>query len=180
MKPVYLLPLVIFIIAAGIFAWRMSMPEDPHVIPSALIGKPTPKFALPPLEGRGTDGLSSDDLAKGEVTLVNAWASWCTPCRAENGVLLGLKQRGIKIHGLVYKDKAAPALAFLNELGDPFDRLGFDADGRVGIDWGLTGVPETYVVDGKGIIVAKHVGPLDEASVESQILPAIRAAQAAR
>jgi len=179
-KPVYLLPLAIFLIAAGIFVWRLAAPEDPHVIPSALIGKAAPKFALPPLEGRGTEGLSNDDLAKGHVTLVNAWASWCTPCRAENGVLLSLKQRGVRIYGLVYKDKPAPARDFLSELGDPFDRLGFDADGRVGIDWGLTGVPETYVVDGKGIIVSKHVGPLDETVVETQIMPAIRAAQAAR
>jgi len=180
MKPIYLLPLAIFAIAAAIFIWRLSSAEDPHVIPSALIGKAAPKFALPPLDGRGTEGLSSDDLAKGEVTLVNAWASWCTPCRAENGVLLSLKQRGIRIYGLVYKDKPGPAREFLSELGDPFDRLGFDPDGRVGIDWGLTGVPETYVVNGKGIIVFKHTGPLDEGAVETQLLPAIEAARAAR
>ena len=180
MKPIYLLPLAIFLLAAGVFISRLSAPEDPHVIRSALIGKPVPQFSLPPLEGRGSQGLSSEDLAKGQVTVVNAWASWCTPCRAENGVLLALKQRGITIHGLVYKDKPAPARGFLGELGDPFDRLGFDAEGRVGIDWGLTGVPETYVVDGKGIIVAKHVGPLDEAAVESEILPAIQAAQSGR
>lgn len=180
MRLAYLAPLAIFLIAAVIFIWRLNAPEDPHVIPSVLIGKPAPKFALPPLEGRGTEGLSDADLAKGQVTLVNAWASWCTPCRGENSVLLSLKQRGITIYGLVYKDKPAPARAFLSELGDPFDRLGFDADGRVGIDWGLTGVPETYVVDGKGTIILKHVGPLDEAVVETQILPAIRTAQGAR
>lgn len=180
MRLLYLFPLALFVLAAVIFLARLNAPEDPHVIPSALIGKPVPNFALPPLEGRGTDGLSSADLAKGEVTLVNAWASWCTPCRAENGVLLGLKARGVKIYGLVYKDKPKPALDFLSELGDPFDRVGFDADGRVGIDWGLTGVPETYVVDGKGMIVAKHVGPLDDAAVETQILPAIKAAQQRR
>ena len=180
MRPVYLLPLAIFIVAAAIFAWRLNAPEDPHVIPSALIGKPVPKFSLPPLEGRGTQGLSNEDLAKGGVTIINAWGSYCTPCRAESAVLLGLKQRGITIHGLVYKDKPGPARDFLNELGDPFDRLGFDADGRVGIDWGLTGVPETYVVDGKGVIVAKHVGPLDDNIVQSEILPAIQAAQSGR
>ena len=180
MRPIYLLPLLIFVAAALIFAWRLNAPEDPHVIPSALIGKPAPKFSLPPLEGRGTQGLSSDDLAKGRVTLVNGWASWCTPCRAENAVLLGLKRRGITIYGLVYKDKPAPARAFLGELGDPFDLLGFDADGRVGIDWGLTGVPETYVVNGKGVIVAKHVGPLDEDAVNNVILPAMKAAESGR
>ena len=180
MRPVFLLPLALFLVAAGIFIWRLNAPEDPHVIPSALIGKPAPTFSLPPLEGRGTEGLATSDLAKGKVVLVNAWASWCTPCRAENAVLLDLKKRGITIHGLVYKDKPAPARDFLAELGDPFDRLGFDADGRVGIDWGLTGVPETYVVDGKGTIVLKHVGPLDETAVETQILPAIRAAEATR
>ena len=180
MKPVYILPLAIFVLTAAIFAWRLSAREDPHVVPSALIGKPAPKFALPPLEGRGTQGLSNDDLARGGVTVVNAWASWCTPCRAENGVLLSLKQRGITVDGLVYKDKPAPAREFLGELGDPFDRLGFDADGRVGIDWGLTGVPETYVVNGKGIIVAKHVGPLDDGIVQSEILPAIEAARSTR
>jgi cytochrome c biogenesis protein CcmG/thiol:disulfide interchange protein DsbE len=180
MKPAYLIPLALFLVAVGIFVWRLNSSEDPHVIASVLIGKPAPKFSLPPLEGRGTEGLSTEDLTKGEVVLVNAWASWCTPCRGENSVLLSLKQRGIKIYGLVYKDKPAPARDFLSELGDPFDRVGFDADGRVGIDWGLTGVPETYVVNGKGIIIAKHTGPLDEDAVETQILPAIRAAQAAR
>ena len=180
MKPVYGLPLAIFVVVAAIFAWRLGIREDPHVVPSALIGKPVPEFALPPLEGRGSEGLSNADLAKGGVSLVNAWASWCTPCRAENAVLLALKKRGIAIHGLDYKDKPGPARDFLGELGDPFDRLGFDADGRVGIDWGLTGVPETYVVDGKGMIVAKHVGPLDDSVVESEILPAIRAAQSPR
>ena len=180
MKLVYLLPLAIFILAAAIFAWRLNAPEDPHVVPSALIGKPVPQFSLPPLEGRGTNGLSSTDLANGGVSLINGWASWCTPCRAENGVLMQLKARGITIHGLVYKDKPGPARDFLAELGDPFDRLGFDADGSVGIDWGLTGVPETYVVNGKGVIVAKHVGPLDDKVIADEILPAIRAAQAAR
>jgi cytochrome c biogenesis protein CcmG, thiol:disulfide interchange protein DsbE len=180
MKPVYLLPLAIFLLAAAIFAWRLNAPEDPHVIPSALIGKPVPQFDLPPLEGRGTQGLASKDLANGQVTLVNAWASWCTPCRAESAALLGLKQRGIIVHGLVYKDKPAPARDFLAELGDPFARLGFDPDGSVGIDWGLTGVPETYVVDGKGMIVAKHVGPLDDEVIRKEILPAIAAASAPR
>jgi cytochrome c biogenesis protein CcmG/thiol:disulfide interchange protein DsbE len=180
MKPIYLLPLAIFLVAAAIFAWRLNSPDDPHVIRSALIGKPVPVFALPPLEGRGSDGLSSADLAKGEVTVINAWASYCTPCRGENAVLLGLKQRGITVHGLVWKDKAAPARDFLEELGDPFARLGFDAKGDVGIDWGLTGIPETYVVDGKGIIVAKHVGPLDDDVVANEILPAIVAAKARR
>ena len=180
MKPVYVLPLVIFAVAAAIFAWRLNSREDPHVVPSALIGMPAPKFSLPPLEGRGSKGLSNEDLAGGGVSLVNAWASWCTPCRAENGVLLALKKRGITIHGLDYKDKPGPARDFLGELGDPFDRVGFDADGRVGIDWGLTGVPETYVVDGKGVIVAKHVGPLDDSVVDTEILPAVKTAQAPR
>jgi cytochrome c biogenesis protein CcmG/thiol:disulfide interchange protein DsbE len=180
MKPVYVIPLALFLVAVGIFAWRLSSPDDPHVVRSALIGKPVPRFQLPPLEGRGSDGLSHEDLTKGEVTVVNAWASYCTPCRAENAVLLGLKQRGITVHGLVWKDKAAPARDFLAELGDPFTRLGFDARGDVGIDWGLTGIPETYVVDGKGVIVAKHVGALDEEIVRSVILPAVEAARSRR
>ncbi len=180
MKPVYLIPLAIFLIAAAIFAWRLNSREDPHAIPSALIGKPVPKFALPPIEGRGTAGLSSDDLAQGKVVVVNGWASWCTPCRGENAVLLALKQKGVLIYGLDYKDKPGPARDFLAELGDPFDLVGFDADGRVGIDWGLTGVPETYVVDGAGKIVAKHVGPLDDEIVRTEILPAIEAASAPR
>lgn len=180
MKPAHLIPLAIFLIAVGIFAWRLSSPEDPHVLRSALIGKPVPSFSLPPLEGRGSQGLSTADLSKGEVTVVNAWASYCTPCRAENAVLLGLKQRGITVHGLAWKDKPAPARDFLAELGDPFALVGFDAKGDIGIDWGLTGIPETYVVDGKGMIVAKHVGPLDEDVVRNEILPAIEAAKARR
>ena len=87
MKPAHLIPLAIFLIAVGIFAWRLSSPEDPHVLRSALIGKPVPTFSLPPLEGRGSQGLSTADLSKGEVTVVNGWASYCTPCRAENAVL---------------------------------------------------------------------------------------------
>lgn len=174
MKPAFLLPLALFLAAAAVFAWRLASGEDPRILRSALIDKPVPAFSLPPLEGRSPSGLSTADLGGGRVSLVNVWASWCTPCRAENGVLLGLKARGLTVHGLVYKDKQASAREFLSELGDPFARVGFDADGRVAIDWGVTGVPETYVVDGRGIIVAKHVGPLDEAAVDTFVLPAVK------
>jgi cytochrome c biogenesis protein CcmG/thiol:disulfide interchange protein DsbE len=135
-----------------------------------------PEFALPPIDGR-LDGLSSNDLM-GHVSLVNVWASWCVPCRAENPLMVELSETGeVPIYGINYKDAAGEAQAFLDELGDPFTRIGADRDGRVAIDWGVYGVPETYVIDAEGRIAFKHVGPFNRQILNEEILPLVRRLQ---
>ena len=157
---------------------------DPSRLPSALIGKPVPQFSLPPVEGiaqtgRATPSFGTPELASGQVSIVNVWASWCGPCIQEHPLLTSLKQQdpGIKLMGINYKDEPQAALRFLNRLGNPYDALGADRTGRVAIDWGVYGVPETYVVDGKGQIVHKVVGPLSEAIIRKEVLPAITEAR---
>jgi cytochrome c biogenesis protein CcmG/thiol:disulfide interchange protein DsbE len=166
---VFLIPAAVFaLLAAGFY---VGLGIDPNVLPSALIDQPAPRFALPPLPG-GERGLSSTDLA-GQVSLVNIFASWCTPCRAEHAVLNALAQtKRVPIYGIDYKDKVDAALAWIAELGNPYKRIGAD-DGRVGIDWGVYGVPETFIVDREGRIRYKHVGPLTQEDVERTILPLV-------
>jgi cytochrome c biogenesis protein CcmG/thiol:disulfide interchange protein DsbE len=145
-------------------------------LPSALIGRAVPEFDLPPIEGRD-DGLSSADL-QGEVSIVNVWASWCVPCRVEMPLLVELAARGtVPIHGINYKDAPDAALAFLEETGDPYTRIGTDRSGRTSIDWGVYGLPETFVIDEQGRIAYKHVGPFDRRSLEQDILPVVRRLQ---
>ena len=152
-------------------AW--SLTRNPREIPSALVGKPVPAFDLPAVEGRSA-GLSSADLA-GEVSLVNVFASWCTACREEHPLFMALKAEGaFPIHGLNYKDKPADAAEWLDKLGDPYTRTGADRDGRVAIDWGVYGVPETFVVSAEGRIVHKHIGPLTRRDLDETILPLVR------
>lgn len=150
---------------------------DPKIVPSALIDKPVPQFDLPPLPGK-EPGLIAADLAKGGISLVNVWASWCGPCRFEHPQLMEIaKIDGVRMIGLNYKDDPEKALAFLKQLGDPFDTVGSDRNGRVAIEWGVYGVPETFLVDGHGRIVLKHVGPLRPEDIPEKIIPALEAAQ---
>ena len=166
----YLLPLGVFGGLAAMFA--VGLGRDSTKIPSALIGKPVPPFALPPVQGR-TLGLSSTDLG-GDVSLVNVFASWCAPCRQEHPLFLDLKKRGtIPLHGINYKDRPEDASSWLNELGDPYTRTGADRDGRVAIDWGVYGVPETFIVDRSGVIAYKHIGPLTSEALNGTILPLV-------
>jgi cytochrome c biogenesis protein CcmG/thiol:disulfide interchange protein DsbE len=166
----FLLPVSIF--AAFALAFGFGLTRNPRELPSALIGRPVPQFALPPVKGR-TLGLSSADLV-GEVSLVNVFASWCTACRYEHPLFMKLKaQGGVPIHGLDYKDKPDDAAEWLDRLGDPYTRIGADIDGRVAIDWGVTGVPETFVIDRQGRIVYKQVGPIDQTILGETILPLI-------
>ena len=165
----FALPVVIFAgLAAGLY---YGLQNDNESLPSALIDQPAPAFQLPPLPGH-EPGFSSADL-QGHVSLVNTFASWCTPCRAEHPVLQALAAtKRVPIYGIDYKDKAEAARAWIAELGNPYARIGID-DGRVGIDWGVYGVPETFVVDRSGRIRYKHVGPLTEADLTRTILPLV-------
>lgn len=167
---IYAMPLVAFAGVAVAFAWGLT--RNPQELPSALIGKPVPVFSLPPVQGR-TLGLSSADL-KGQVSLVNVFASWCVACRAEHPLLLQLAARKIvPINGLNYKDAPQDAADWLDTLGDPYGRTGADRDGRVAIDWGVTGVPETFVVDASGIVVYKQIGPVTRRALDETILPLV-------
>lgn len=155
----------------AVFASRLG--QDPSLIPSALIGKPVPEFDLPPVEGR-TAGLSSADLRRG-VSLVNVFASWCVACREEHPFLMQLSaSKTIPVNGLNYKDAPADAAAWLDANGDPYSRTGADITGRVAIDWGVYGVPETYVIDASGRIAYKAIGPLNEEIFARTIQPVLR------
>ncbi len=169
MRWLFLAPLLLFAIVAGYFA--VGLTRDPGTLPSALLDKPAPDFALPPLLPN-KPGLATADL-KGAPVLVNVWASWCVPCRAEHPVLTRLA-REVPVFGFNYKDKPEDARRFLVELGDPYRRIGTDPSGRVGIDWGVDGVPETYVVDAEGRIRHRHVGPLTDRVVAETIRPLMK------
>jgi len=167
---VLLFPLAAFLGLAIALAWGVS--RDPRTIPSAMIGKVVPPFSLPPVKGR-TLGLSSDDL-RGEVSLVNVFASWCVACREEHPVFMQMKAEGIvPIHGLNYKDQPDNAARWLNTMGDPYTRTGADINGRVAIDWGVYGVPETFVITKDGHIAYKHIGAVTPKVLEETILPLI-------
>jgi len=177
-----LIPFVLFFALAALFYERLIEGGNPAEVPSVLINKPVPVFNLPGIDGltsaRGAvPGFSDKDL-HGAVSLVNVWGSWCLPCRDEHPVLIDLAKRdGIRIYGLDYKDAAKNARRFMDELGNPYVAVGADESGRVAIDWGVYGVPETFVVNAKGCITHKHVGPLSPQLVELKLLPAIRAAE---
>jgi len=167
----YLIPIVVFTALVITFAGTLN--RDPRTIPSALIDKPVPEFALPPVKGR-TLGLSSTDLV-GEVSLVNVFASWCVACREEHPLFMQLKAESVvPIHGLNYKDHPDNAARWLNTLGDPYTRTGADRDGRVSIDWGVYGVPETFVISEDGRIAHKHIGPLTPEAFANTVLPLIK------
>jgi cytochrome c biogenesis protein CcmG, thiol:disulfide interchange protein DsbE len=167
----FLMPLVGFVALAAAFAVRLG--TDPSLVPSPLIGKAVPAFSLPPVKGRQL-GLASADL-KGEVSLVNVFASWCVACREEHPVLMQLKRTGtVPVHGLNYKDRPDDAARWLDTMGDPYTRTGADLDGRVGIDWGVYGVPETFVVDAEGRIAFKQIGPVTSEILDQTILPLVR------
>lgn len=165
-----LVPVAAFVGLAIMFG--INLHRDPSLVPSPLIGQKLPAFRLPPVQGRSL-GLASDDL-QGEVSLVNVFASWCVACRAEHPLLMHLKAQGIvPVHGLDYKDKPEDAARWLDTMGDPYWRTGADLDGRVAIDWGVYGVPETFVVDRSGRIALKQVGPIDRRVLDETILPLI-------
>lgn len=176
-----LLPLVFFVALAAVFLMQLLSGRDASVIPSALIGQPAPALDLPPLEGLTRNGepvpAPARAAAGDRLTLVNIWASWCVPCRQEHPFLMRLAEDDrVRIVGVNYKDKSENALRFLGELGNPFDAVGIDSNGRTAIDWGVYGVPESYLVDKDGTIIYKKVGPLSEESYSQDLLPEIEAA----
>jgi cytochrome c biogenesis protein CcmG, thiol:disulfide interchange protein DsbE len=169
-----ILPVALFLVLAALFYRGLS--GDPAEIPSVLINKPVPDFTLAPVEGLNLPGLASADLKKGGITFVNVWASWCVPCRAEHPLLMELAKRGdIRVVGINYKDDPENARRFLITLGIPFAAVGSDADGRASVDWGVYGVPESFLVDGEGVIRLKWIGPLSPEALKNEIIPKIEA-----
>lgn len=175
------LPLLIFLALAGIFYKQLAAGGASRDLPSALIGREAPKTELEPLTGLKENGVQvpafSHQLYAGKVSLVNVWASWCAPCRQEHPLLVELgKNDQVQIIGLNYKDKNENALRFLGQLGNPYDAVGVDNKGRAAIEWGVYGVPETFIVGPKGLIIHKHVGPLTTEAMVETILPIIEKA----
>jgi cytochrome c biogenesis protein CcmG/thiol:disulfide interchange protein DsbE len=164
----FLWPLAIFILLVGFLAVGLKL--DPREVPSPLVGKPAPAFDLPILHQPDKRFVPAD--MRGKVWLLNVWASWCVSCRDEHPVLLDLAKRGVMpILGLNYKDKGEHANAWLKQFGNPYDLSAVDADGRIGIDYGVYGVPETYLIDADGVIRYKQIGPITSAVLEQKILP---------
>ena len=176
----FLLPLLLFLALSGVFLVQLISGKDTSVVPSALIGRSAPQTDLPPLEGMNLPGLSSEAFS-GRVTLVNVWGSWCLPCRQEHPLLMQLAtDERVVIAGLNYKDKPENARRFLGDLGNPYDAIGVDQNGRAAIDWGVYGVPETFLVGPDGTIRYKHVGPFTPESIRSDLMPEIEKALAER
>lgn len=171
----FALPLILLVALVSVFAF--SIDRDTTLVRSVLIDKPVPDFTLPAVEGLDVPGFDTNSLGD-EVTVVNVFASWCIPCRDEHPLLETLKaQTGVRLFGINHSDAPENARAFLAELGNPYDAVGADRDRRVSIDWGVYGVPETFLVDTDGVITYKHVGPLTPAAIETELLPALEKAR---
>jgi cytochrome c biogenesis protein CcmG/thiol:disulfide interchange protein DsbE len=176
-----ILPVALFSAIAALFLIGLYG-RPPSTIPSALIGKPAPAFALPAIaelqasDGKPVPGLALADLKGRGVTVVNVFASWCVPCRDEHPQLLALSRSGVRLVGINYKDDPENARRFLGSLGNPYSAVGSDASGRAAVEWGVYGVPESFVVDSEGIIRFKQIGPISPEQLASVVLPQIEAA----
>jgi cytochrome c biogenesis protein CcmG/thiol:disulfide interchange protein DsbE len=168
----FILPVLLFITLAGYFALALRPGYDPHTLPSALLDKEAPRFVLTGLnDGAGV----SRDALKGGPVLINFFASWCVPCRVEHPLLMRLSEHDhVSLYGIDYKDKPEDARKLLTQFGDPYRGIGLDRDGRVGLDFGVYGVPETYVLDGTGHIRKRFVGPLTAQQVDKELLPLLK------
>jgi len=170
----FLLPLAIFVVMVGFLAVGLTL--DPRKVPSPLVGKSAPDFSLPQLHDQ--EKVFSSNELRGKVWLLNFWASWCGGCKDEHPVLMQLAQSGaVPIYGMDYKDRREEALTWLRRWGNPYPVIAVDESGRVGINYGVYGVPETYVIDKAGVIRYKQIGPLDEDTVKGKILPLVRELQ---
>lgn len=167
---VFILPLLL--LAAIIVVFGAGLTRDPSILPSQLIDKPLPAFARPGLHP-GDPGLASTDF-RGEPKLLNVFASWCIACKVEHPMLMRLKAAGVPLYGLAWKDKPAASAALLAESGNPYRRIASDEPGRVGIDLGVTGAPETFVIDAAGRVRYRHVGPITEAAWEETLAPMLK------
>lgn len=166
----FVIPLILFVVMVVFLAIGLKL--DPREVPSPFIGKPAPAFVLPQLEEPGKTFGQAD--LKGQVSLFNVWASWCVSCRQEHPLLIELSRQGVvPIYGLNYKDEREAGMEWLKRLGNPYLLSAFDADGKVGIDWGVYGVPETFVVDKRGVIRHKHTGPITPQAWQNTLLPLI-------
>lgn len=169
-SPLMIAPPVVFACLVGLFYIGMQR-NDPDALPSVFIGQPAPPVPEKGLEGRTQ--LTDADLRSGEVTIVNFWASWCPPCRAEHPTLKELTAEGLAVAGINFNDKETQAQRYLNDDGDPFFALGFDPNGRSSIDWGVTAPPETFIVDGDGTVLFRYAGPLIGSDYEQRFRPAL-------
>lgn len=169
----FLVPAAALLALVGLLAYGLT--RDPHTLPSALIGDPVPAFSIPKLNSGGA--LTATTL-RGQVSVVNIWASWCVGCRVEHALVSELAQRSaVPVYGINYKDQPDAARRWLARYGNPYTAIGVDASGSVGIDWGLSGVPETFIIDAEGIVRYKQVGPIDRQALEQKILPLLRRLQ---
>ncbi len=167
-----LLPLLVFALLVLVLAIGLTL--NPRLVPSPLIGKPAPAFDLPLLNGEGR--FTQEDF-KGQITLLNVWASWCYVCRIEHQAITQLAKQGVRVVGLNYKDDPADANAWLQQLGNPYEKIIADADGRVGIEWGVYGAPETFVIDQNGIIREKCIGEVNRDFIENRLQPLMQLLQ---
>lgn len=173
-SPLMAVPIVVFASFVGLAVTGMYR-DDPESLPSAREGQPAPAVVLSEFSGK--ELFDDSDLRDGEVKLVNYWASWCAPCRVEHPNLEALSQEGIKIYGVNYKDQEDNAASFLEELGDPYAAIGRDEKGRMALDWGVYGVPETYVIDGDGKIILRFAGPITQRVIQNTLRPALEQAR---
>ena len=173
----FLLPVVLFAVVAGYLLWGLAPSRDPNDVPTQMVDKPVPDFDLAAVPGLGQPGLATKDLSGNGVVMVNFFASWCVPCRAEHPYLSAyVEEAGLPLYGINHRDKPEDAAAWLAELGNPYARIGADP-GRAAVDWGVTGVPETFVIDSAGRIRYHHRGPLVPEVIERDLRPLIAALQ---
>ena len=162
MRTLALIPLILSLIVGGFFIWGLDPDRDPNEIPSVLISQPVPEFGLMPIEGLGSPNLSRSNFFENDSpVIVNVFASWCVPCRAEHAVLTALvEEEDVLLFGINYKDQPEDAVRWLDELGNPYARIGSDLSGRAGIEWGISGVPETFIVGPDGTVLYRYIGPI--------------------
>lgn len=169
---IFILPIAVFVVLAGFFLLQLLGGRDTSILPSALIDQPAPDFKLAAVAGADTPGLASDDL-RGGVSLVNVFASWCIPCLAEHPLITRLAEDGVTIYGINYRDTDAAATRWLKRNGNPYSRIGADRDARASLEWGVTGVPETFIIDASGNIRFKHAGPMTPEILDRDIMPVL-------